>query len=59
MNNKKAVQPIPVAERLTRREEYYTKDEAIPLMIKSGDIEGLKWLFSKGWPMSYKGPLEK
>lgn len=55
MLTKKITQPIPVAERLKKREEYYTVDEAIPLMIKSGDIEGLKWLFQKGWPMSYKG----
>jgi len=55
MYQKQPLQAIPVAERLKKREEYFTKDEAIPLMIKSGDIEGLKWLFQKGWPMSYKG----
>jgi len=42
------------AERLQTRESYFTSDESIALMIKSGDIEGLRWLFQKGWPMNYR-----
>ena len=43
------------AERLEQREDFYCEDESLALMIKSGDIEGLKWSFQKGWPMNYKG----
>lgn len=43
------------AERLQEREAFYCEDDALALMIKSGDVEGLKWMFQKGFPMNYHG----
>jgi len=42
------------AQRLERRDAYFSEDNALPLMVTSGDIDGLKWMLDKGFPLNYK-----
>eukprot|EP01125_Pyxidicula_operculata_P022159 TRINITY_DN8923_c0_g1_i1.p1 TRINITY_DN8923_c0_g1~~TRINITY_DN8923_c0_g1_i1.p1 ORF type:complete len:176 (+),score=37.14 TRINITY_DN8923_c0_g1_i1:42-530(+) len=42
------------AQRLSERENYYTEYDALPLMIKSGDFEGIQWMYEKGFPINFK-----
>jgi len=37
-----------------KRDEYSYTDDALPLLVKSGDFEGIKWMFEKGFPMNWK-----
>eukprot|EP01123_Difflugia_compressa_P007908 TRINITY_DN2233_c0_g1_i1.p1 TRINITY_DN2233_c0_g1~~TRINITY_DN2233_c0_g1_i1.p1 ORF type:complete len:165 (+),score=32.20 TRINITY_DN2233_c0_g1_i1:51-545(+) len=42
------------AQRLQKRDLYYSEDNALPLAVGSGDLEGVKWMIEKGFPLNYK-----